>query len=234
MGSSLVPMVAAGLLLGMKHALDADHLAAVGVLASEHHGWRKAAAVGALWGLGHTLALAAVGVALLGAGVALPPEFARWAEGLVAATLVWLGARSLWSLARGDTIHFHAHRHGSWWHVHPHHHRRGDAHGEPDSHHGPSHARPFLFGMLHGLAGSAALFLLVLTSEPRSVFAWAYLAAFGAGSTLSMTAFSALVALPFQLRPERLQRWHGRLRAFAALCSIAVGLVLGYELAASA
>ncbi|GIW45893.1 MAG: hypothetical protein KatS3mg077_3175 [Candidatus Binatia bacterium] len=224
----------AGLVLGGKHALDADHLAAVATMASESSNRWRAAAVGALWGLGHTLALALAGVAVLHVGVTIPAWLTWWLELLVAVSLVGLGASALWALWRGRTVHIHVHRHGSRWHAHLHLHKQPHGVEEVDhSHHGVLSARPFAFGVLHGLAGSGALFLLVLATQPNAWVAWCYLAAFGLGSTLGMTAFSLLFSAPLRFAALEARRWHTRMRAFAASASLVVGLVLGFSLVTS-
>lgn len=231
--TTVAAAVAAGLLLGARHALDADHLAAVAVLAQEHRSSCRAAWLGALWGVGHTLALALAGVVVLAAHLQFPPALTWWLEFTVAGTLVVLGVRALVSLYRGDTVHWHPHRHGNHWHVHPHCHRayRAQTHaGQEPHHHGSAHARPFLLGLLHGFAGSASLFLLLLAREANTVLAWVYLLAFGAGSTLSMTAFSAALSVPWHWGGRERSVWHWCLQAATALASIAVGVTLACDL----
>lgn len=228
--SSTITVALAGLVLGFKHALDADHLAAVATIASERHSRLGAASVGALWGLGHTAALALAGVLILGFGVSFPAWLTWWLEFTVASSLLWLGGSTLWALARGDRVHVHVHQHGGRWHVHPHTHRNDVTNRNSLSHHSAWHVRPFAFGLLHGFAGSAALFLLLLSSQSDTVAAWCYLVAFGASSTAGMTVFSFLISVPLNAAARTLSGWHTRLRALAATTSIVVGIVLGYEL----
>lgn len=225
--SSLAAVALAGWMFGIKHALDADHLAAVATLASEKcSGWR-AAWVGTLWGLGHTAALAFAGAAIIGLGVAFPPWLTWWLELTVASTLLWLGGGTLWTVLRGHMVHVHLHRHGSRWHVHPHAHAGATHDPRASNHHGPQRMRPLAFGWLHGLAGSAALFLVILSSQPSPAWAWCYLACFALGSTTAMTAFSCLVAVPLRRTQPN---WQLCIQASAGVASIAVGLALGCEL----
>ncbi|MCX8073361.1 MAG: urease accessory protein UreH [Candidatus Binatia bacterium] len=227
---SLVGVALAGLLLGVKHALDADHLVAVATIASESGaGWR-AASVGAWWGLGHTAALAIAGVAVITLGITFPPWLTWWMELAVATALVGLGATTLYALGRGHTVHLHVHRHGDRWHAHPHVHYRDEGGTAEHSHHGAADLRALAFGLLHGFAGSAGLFLLVLATQPSSLAAWCYLAAFGAGSTAGMATFGLLLTAPLRWQRHRFALWQRRLRGLAAVASVLVGLLLGYEL----
>lgn len=229
---SVWAVAAAGFAFGLKHALEADHLAAVAVLATERRTLRGAVATGALWGVGHTFAVLAAGVWVLALGLRIPEKFAHALEGVVALVLLSLGLRALWRIARGELVHVHAHRHGPRRHLHPHVHR--GQRGEPETfHHGRAEVRPFLVGLLHGLAGSAALFLLLLATQPTPALAWVYLAAFALASIGGMAAMSWLVCLPVRLTVVRFQRLHGGLQVGAALGSIATGLWLGFEWLAS-
>lgn len=232
---SVASLFVLGLTFGLKHALDADHLAAVASIASERRSVLSSTLVGAWWGLGHTLALLVAGVAVILFRLQISDRVASGLELGVAAMLVWLGGRTLWTLARSRQVHVHAHRHGGRLHVHPH------AHDHPheqtqaaaeSAHHGvPSQARPFLVGIVHGLAGSAALMLLVASTIPSPALGFVYIAAFGIGSIGGMIAMSALVGLPVTLTARRYNRANVALRTAAGAFSICVGLVLAYQIA---
>ena len=213
-----------GLVFGLKHALDADHLAAVATLASEKRTLLQSGVVGAVWGFGHTVALLVVGVAVLLLRVEIDGRVTAGLELAVAAMLVALGLRSLWRVARGGRIHVHAHEHDGWVHVHPHLH---DA--EERRHRHDGHRRPFAVGLVHGLAGSGALMLLVAASTPSPWTGLAYIISFGVGSIGGMIAMSALVSVPAVLTAERFRSWNGAVGAVAGVLSIAVGIFLGYE-----
>lgn len=228
-----------GFVLGLKHAVDADHLAAVSTIVTERSGLLRSSLVGALWGLGHGLALlpAAIAVIVLrleiGAGVAALLELG------VAVMLIWLALRTLLELARGATLHLHVHRHGAHRHVHLHlHAREEDLAAEHDhvslAHDHAAHpigVRPLLVGMVHGLAGSAALMLLVLSTIPSPALGLVYVAVFAAGSTLGMVATSLVVGLPMQLTASRFAGAGLALRGLAGCASLGVGLTMIHHLA---
>ena len=220
-----------GFVLGLRHALDVDHLAAVSTLVSQRRGVVRSSFVGALWGLGHTLALLAVGAAVIAFGAHVPPGLARALELAVAAMLVGLGAQVLWTLRRGGTLHVHVHEHDGRRHVHAHVHGHGhEETGEARGHHRMPRARPLLVGVVHGLAGSAGLMLAVLAAIPSPPLAFAYLGVFGLGSVGGMAAMSALLGVPLMLAGGRLARADVALRLAAGMGSIAVGLVLAWRI----
>ena len=218
-----------GFLLGLRHALEADHLAAVSTIVSTRRGAWGASLVGALWGLGHTAALLGVGLVVVGLHAEIPPRLAAGLELGVAAMLIGLGLNLLWTLLRGGTLHHHAHAHGPHLHVHPHVH--APAVVPADGHHRvASMRRPFLVGLVHGLAGSAALMLVVAASIPSPAMALAYVVVFGIGSVGGMTAMSAAVGAPMALVTARFARAEAVLRAGAALGSVAIGILVAWEI----
>ena len=185
--------------------------------------------MGGLWGIGHAIALLVAGAAVIlfhfriGERTELALEFA------VGLMLVALGANALRVLARGGRIHLHAHRHGGREHVHPHVH---DGAPEPaaQTHHGLRLGpRPLLVGMLHGLAGSAALTLLVLSTISSPAAGLLYLVVFGVGSAGGMMLMSALFGLPVYLTAARFTRAHLAVRGLAGLFSLCLGLFTVYE-----
>lgn len=180
-----------GSLLGIRHALEPDHLATVSTLVSREPNGAKAALLGAWWGLGHTLALVVVGAGLIAARAEMPVAVADLFEFLVALMLVGLGMRSLRQAARqGPSGPLRLHRHGPIVHSHA---------GVPAHVHigrWTFARRPLLVGVIHGLAGSGALTALVLTTLPTAAAQLAYVALFGIGSTLSMAALSGLLGWP--------------------------------------
>jgi len=222
-----------GFLLGLRHALEADHLAAVSTIVSTRRSAWGASLVGALWGLGHTAALLVVGLLVVGLHAEIPPRLAAGLELGVAAMLVGLGLNVLWTLRRGGRLHHHVHAHGARLHVHPHVH--GAAFVPADGHHRvASMRRPFLVGLVHGLAGSAALMLVVAASIPSPAMALAYVMVFGIGSVGGMTAMSAVVGAPMALVTARFARAEAVLRVGAALGSIAIGILVAWEIGARA
>ena len=227
---STMSMLAVGLVFGLKHAIEADHLAAVSAIVSERKGLLSSSLVGGLWGIGHTIALLIAGVVVLLLRVEIGEGTARALEFCVALMLIALGANALRKLARGGRIHLHAHQHGSLAHLHPHIHG-GEHETEAGIHHGMSlKARPVLVGMLHGLAGSAALMLLVLSTVTSRLAGLGYIVVFGVGSIGGMLVMSALVSLPIQMTATHFKRANRVVRMLAAIFSLGIGLFMAYRI----
>lgn len=219
-----------GSLLGMRHALEPDHLAAVSTLLTDQHDAphrnhrAKAAWLGVYWGLGHMLSLLAIGAVLVVLRADMPAPAADFFELGVALMLVALGMRAILQAARqGPAGPVHLHHHGRKVHVHP---------GAPAHIHVGAWTlarRPLLIGAVHGLAGSGALTALVLTTLPSTAAQIGYMVLFGLGSTLGMAAMSGLLGWP--LARAGGSRTLARSMSFAVGCiSTALGLVWGYPL----
>lgn len=230
---SLLAVLVVGLAFGLKHAIEVDHVVAVSTIVSEHRSLLRSAVVGALWGLGHTASLIAVGVVVLVLRVAIPEWVASWLEFGVALMIIGLGAGALVrALRTRRDFHLHRHQHDGVSHVHVHFHDHQTEHGTPVVAH--SHAvsivgiKPFLVGAMHGLAGSAALMLLVLAQTRSLIAGLVYLGVFGLGSILGMIIMSGLVGLPFVLTSRRLSGLHYSLQTLAGVLSIVFGLWYAY------
>jgi high-affinity nickel permease len=219
-----------GFVLGLRHALDVDHLAAVSTLVSQRRGVLRSSLIGVVWGMGHTAALLAAGVAVIALHAEIPEWLGRALELGVAVMLIGLGLNLLWRLGRGGTVHLHAHDHGAHQHVHAHVHAPGRESFTEHHHAVRSVRRPFLVGLVHGLAGSAALMLAVLATIPSPTLAIAYIVVFGVGSIGGMMLMSTLLGLPLAIAAERFARAEVALRVVAGLASVAVGLVLAWEI----
>src|ERR1700682_4639943 len=182
-----------GFLLGMQHALEADHIAAVSSIAARRTDVRDIVKHGLTWGLGHTLTLFVFSGAALLLGHAIPEQVARPIESAVGIILVGLGAHVLWRLRR-DRVHFHKHGHGDGTvHIHAHSHA-----GETVAHARAAHAhahgfrwRTLLVGLMHGMAGSAGLLVVTVSQASSAAVALGYIALFGIGSLLGVGALSA-------------------------------------------
>ncbi len=220
-----------GFVLGIRHALDADHLAAISTILSQRRGLWRSSLVGVVWGLGHTTALLLMAVAMIALHAQIPARVALTLELGVAAMLIGLGTNLLWSLWRGGQVHYHTHDHGGRLHVHPHVHVPGRRHEATGHHHV---RRPFLIGLVHGLAGSAGLMLVVAASIPSPTLALAYVALFGLGSIGGMALMSVLLGAPLALIGERFTRADGAVRACAAVASVVVGVLLAWEITVQA
>ncbi|MDF1505362.1 HupE/UreJ family protein [Roseisolibacter sp. H3M3-2] len=191
-----IGIAALGALLGLRHAADADHVVAVTTIVAREPGLRRAAAVGALWGLGHSTTILLVGGTLIALRVAMPPRLAVALELVVAAMLVLLGVRAL--------------RAG-----------RTPAAAAPGS-----ALRPLVVGTVHGLAGSAAVTLLVLASIRDPRWAVAYLAVFGLGTVAGMVGVTLLLAAPAALAGTRLPPLQRGLQLAAGTASVVLGVVM--------
>jgi len=206
MEQSGIPIIALGFLLGIKHSLDVDHLAAVSTLVAGAKNTMKSMVVGAAWGMGHSLALLVAGGTIILLDLRFPPEVSLVLEGAVGVMLILLGVRVFHGLARGGVLHLHPHGHGDQVHLHPHIHGPGEGYspGDTDPHHHHVRRAPrpsrmsFMVGMVHGLAGSAGLTLILLPTIPTRAGSLLYLMLFGLGTVCGM-ALSTLV-LSFPLR----------------------------------
>lgn len=231
-------MLGLGLIFGLKHATEVDHVVAVSTIVSEHRNVFRSALVGALWGAGHTVSLVVVGMLVLVFRVAIPENVASWLEFGVALMIITLGVMAVVRvLRRRSDVHLHRHTHDGQSHVHVHFHEQGTEHSGPSTPTSHSHAisqigiKPLLVGMMHGLAGSAALTLLVLAQIQSIWLGLTYLAVFGAGSTFGMLVMSGLIGLPFALSGKKLTRFNYILQTAAGGLSIAFGLWYAYDTA---
>jgi len=219
-----------GLVFGLKHAVEADHLAAVSTIVSERKSLLSSSLVGGLWGVGHTLALLVAGLAVLLLNVRIGERAALALEFVVALMLIALGGNALRRLLGGGRLHLHAHRHGSRAHVHPHIHDAVE-NAVAESHHRLRFSlRPLAVGLIHGLAGSAALMLLVLSTVTSRMAGLAFIMVFGVGSIGGMMAMSLLLGLPLRLTASRYVRTHKTVQVLAALFSLGLGVMMVYRI----
>ncbi|HEY8148288.1 MAG TPA: urease accessory protein UreH [Vicinamibacteria bacterium] len=222
-----------GFVLGLRHALDPDHVVAVTTLASQKIGLRRTSLVGAFWGLGHALALGVAGGVILALRLTVPPATRHALEALVAVMLVVLGTLALRRALRWK-LHAHPHQHDGTTHVHFHAHRRQETQVHRHAHPLQGGLRPFLVGLVHGLAGSAGLALLALTAAPTLGAGLVYLAIFGLGSIAGMLLLSALMSVPLSYVEARYAALHRAVQVAAGAVSVAFGLYLLWEHAAGA
>ncbi len=221
--------LALGFLIGMQHALEADHLAAVGTMAVGGAGSKRRLALrGAVWGLGHTITLFAICAAVILMGLTLTERVAAGLEFAVGVMLVLLGLDVVRRM-RGQRIHFHAHRHGDGRaHIHAHSHAGAALphRADPHRHRHPTGfpLRALLIGLVHGAAGSAGLLALAVAATQEVWLAVGYVAVFGLGSILGMAALSFAAAWPLGAA-ERHARWiHSGLSFGAAALAVVLGV----------
>jgi ABC-type nickel/cobalt efflux system permease component RcnA len=218
-----------GFLLGLKHATEADHLAAVSTIVSERRSLFSSAIVGGVWGLGHTISLLIAGVLVLLLNYEISEGTERLLEFFVGVMLVLLGLNVLRKLLSGGHLHFPSHEHGEHAHTHPHVHEFDEA-ADPATHHGLKFTpRALLVGMVHGMAGSAALMLLVIPTIDAAALGLLYIAVFGIGSIGGMMLMSFLVGLPFHFTALKFHRFNHLLQGLAGIISVALGLWIVYE-----
>ena len=233
--ASVFALLGLGLVFGLKHATEVDHVVAVSAIVSEHRSLIRSALVGILWGLGHTASLVVVGIVVLVFRAAIPASVTSWMEFAVALMIIGLGVLALRrALQRRSDFHLHQHTHDGQSHIHVHFHETTTRHGDGQS---PTHThavsaigiKPLLVGLMHGLAGSGALTLLVLTQIRSPWLGLLYLGVFGAGSVVGMLLMSGLIGLPFVWSSRRVSGFHHQLQTTAAGLSIAFGLWYAYE-----
>src|SRR5437879_12746488 len=244
---TLVSIIALGFFLGMRHATDPDHVIAVTTIVSRQRNVRHAALIGLLWGLGHTITIFVVGSAIILFGFVIPPRIGLTMELSVGLMLILLGILNLSGLTRwsSETFtplpsgqHSHPHGHGDYVHSHPHGHvpeKHGHAEdatpvGWMDRTFGRlglyQVVRPLAVGIVHGLAGSAAVALLVLTTIRVPSWAVLYLLVFVIGTVAGMMLITAAIAVPFSSSETRFARLNRRLALGSALVSLSLRSVI--------
>jgi len=243
--ASLVSILLLGFFLGMRHATDPDHVIAVMTIVARQRRVGAAALIGVLWGIGHTLTMVAVGGAIIVFGVVIPPRLGLTMELSVALMLILLGLLNVagimrWITAIATPVHVHPHRHGDYAHSHGH---TPAAHGHAEDDTPIARLdrrlgglglyqmlRPLVVGVVHGLAGSAAVALLVLATIPDPWWGIAYLVVFGAGTIAGMMLITAATALPFTYTVSRFAAVNRHLVLASGVASIGFGLFLVYRI----
>ena len=235
-----------GFLLGMQHALEADHIAAVSSIAARRTDIGDIVKHGLTWGLGHTLTLFVFAGAAILVGQAIPEHWSRPLETAVGIMLVGLGAHVLWRLSR-DGVHFHRHSHGDGTvHLHAHSHA-GEAAKEksreeisnetvPHAHGRHEHTHGFrwrtlLVGLMHGMAGSAALLVLAVSQAKSPAIGLSYVALFGIGSMVGMGALSTVIAVPLAVSARWLTSANRGLQGAVGVVTILIGVMTIVETA---
>ncbi len=248
---TLLSIIALGFFLGMRHATDADHVIAVTTIVSRQRSIRHAALIGVLWGVGHTITILVVGSAIILFGLVIPPRAGLTMELSVGLMLILLGILNLSGMMRWITETVtspqpgqpsHPHGHGDYVHSHPpghsheKHGRSGDA--TPVSWMDRNFCqlglyqvvRPLAVGIVHGLAGSAGVALLVLTTIRVPSWAVLYLLVFGIGTVAGMMLITAAIAVPFTFSEDRFARLNRGLGLASGLISLAFGLFIVYQM----
>jgi hypothetical protein len=253
---NIVSFLFLGFFLGMRHATDADHVVAIATIVSREHSMAGSAVIGAAWGVGHTVTVMAVGAAIIVFGLVIPPQLGMSMEFAVGIMLVLLGVLTLTGMGSAVgaahahagapgrqelDVHDHLHAHGDYVHRHPHGHDPS-THGHAEEHTPPARLdrsrlgrlalyewlRPFAVGLVHGLAGSAAVALMVLSIIREPAAALGYLLLFGLGTIVGMMLITLILSVPFTFTAVNLPKFNWRLRVASGLVSFVFGLVLIY------
>jgi high-affinity nickel-transport protein len=243
-------ILAVGFFLGMRHATDPDHVIAVTTIVSNQRNKARAALIGAFWGVGHTLTIFVVGTGIILFNLVIPVRVGLSMEFSVAVMLIILGlvnvAGFVRSMPRGSVhttnenhvVHSHSHSHGDYTHDHSHTHQP-EGHSHPplawmDRIMGTSnlyqYLRPFVVGLVHGLAGSAAVALLVLTTIRNYHWAIAYLLIFGVGTIAGMMLITMSLASAFTMVSAGREKFSRRLAFASGLLSLGFGLFVAYQI----
>jgi ABC-type nickel/cobalt efflux system permease component RcnA len=250
---NFLSILAVGFFLGMRHATDPDHVIAVTTIVSNQRNSMRAALIGAFWGLGHTLTIFIVGVGIILFNLVIPVRLGLSMELCVAVMLIILGLVNVAGFLRSmpaesihnrgaEFVHSHPHSHGDYIHTHPHAH-------QPEAHlHSPDqtpvawldhrfgrvglyqYVRPLMVGVVHGLAGSAAVALLVLTTIRDLRWAIAYLLVFGVGTIAGMMLITMSMASAFRVAGKGRQKFSRRLALASGLISLGFGFFVAYQI----
>lgn len=249
---SFLSIIALGFFLGMRHATDPDHVIAVTTIISRQRNISRAALVGAFWGVGHTVTIFVVGTLIILFDLVIPPRIGLSMELSVGLMLTILGLINVMSFLRSmpksgahagaaEVVHSHFHSHGDYVHTHSHGHQpEAHPHSEQQT---PvawldrvmgrigvyQHVRPLVIGIVHGLAGSAAVALLVLATIRDSRWAIAYLLVFGVGTIAGMMLITMSIASTFRLFRGS-QLFFRRLGLASGMLSLGFGLMLAYQI----
>jgi ABC-type nickel/cobalt efflux system permease component RcnA len=246
-------ILALGFFLGMRHATDPDHVIAVSTIVTRQPRAARAALIGAFWGLGHTVTIFVVGTAIILFNLTIPARVGLSMELSVGMMLILLGVMNVVSFFRSlpdtpvnphedDAVHSHHHSHGDYIHRHPHAHQPEVHPHAPDRTPvafldralGPSgvyqHVRPLVIGIVHGLAGSAAVALLVLATIRDPKWAIAYLLVFGAGTIAGMMVITMSLASALKVVGGRSQFISRRLAVASGVLSLAFGCLVVYQI----
>jgi high-affinity nickel permease len=224
MNQTVFAIFGLGFLLGLRHALEPDHVLAVSTIVSRNNSIVRSSLAGTLWGLGHTTSLLICGCLVLALRLSIPESFVAGAETAVAVMLMVLGVNALWQWVRASTLHIHFHTHDGRRHIHFHAHPAAETAVHTHRHIFKAGIRPFLIGMVHGLAGSGALMILVVTAVPSFVTGLIYILLFGFGSIGGMLLLSSVISIPFVLSAGRYHMVNNGLQLVTALLSIGAGL----------
>ncbi len=216
-----------GFLIGMRHALDADHLAAVAAISSQQNSIKSTIRHGAVWGLGHTTTLFLFGSIVIWMDSIVPQQLASYLEMAVGFMLIFLGLEVIRRIIR-ERVHYHIHRHPEQTaHFHAHSHRGENNHLQSMHQHEHEHKFPLktlFIGFMHGMAGSAALILITMDTIDSLWMGMLYMLLFGIGSMVGMAIISAVIAIPLRASAKGMTWMHNSLQAGIGILTLVVGV----------
>lgn len=224
---STIAVLAAGFLLGLKHAVEADHLAAVSTIVAERKSLLSSTLIGGFWGVGHTIALLLIGGLVIFLKLQISAAAEVRLEAAVGVMLVLLGINAIRKLFQSEKIHVHTHVHEGHKHAHIHSHQKEEA--EATHHFLKLSPRSIVIGMVHGLAGSAALMLIIVPTISSPMLALTYILVFGFGSVGGMMLMSLLIGLPLHLAAGKFEVLNKLILGSAGVFSLGLGAVIVYQ-----
>jgi ABC-type nickel/cobalt efflux system permease component RcnA len=227
----VISLLGLGFLIGMRHALDADHLAAVAAISTRQNSIRSTIRHGAVWGLGHTTTLFLFGSLVIWMDSLVPRQLAFYLEMAVGLMLILLGLDVIQRVLR-ERLHYHVHRHGNAApHFHAHSHAGEGRHGDSGHRHAHDNRFPYrtlFIGFMHGMAGSAALTLLTMETVDSLWVGIVYMILFGLGSMVGMAMISAVIAIPLRASSRGLTWMHNGLQAGIGVLTLGLGISIVY------
>jgi ABC-type nickel/cobalt efflux system permease component RcnA len=220
--------LALGFVLGLRHALDPDHVAAVSTFVTEERNLLRSSLVGIYWGMGHTAALAIFGAGIVAFRWVVNPRLSQFFEFAVGCMLIILGLRVLFQIRKRQAIHAHTHTHGGTTHSHLHFHLAEGGH-EHEHHTLRFRKKPFVVGVVHGMAGTAAVLLVVVGAIPSLLLAFGTILIFGVGTIGGMMAMSVLMSVPIALAAGRWLAVERGIRLLAGFFSLGFGIFWAWQ-----
>ncbi len=218
-----------GFVLGLRHALDPDHVVAVSTIVTGEPDWRRSSLIGSFWGLGHAASLLTLGGVIVALRLRLTEATASRLEIIVAVMLVGLGLYAIRSARAGFRLHAHPHDHDGHQHVHLHAHQPHQRPVHQHTHVLKFGLRPFAIGLVHGVAGSGGLALLVMATAKSTAEGLLYMAALALGAFVGMGILSGLMTLPLSALRAKYETLHLRFQYLSGICSVAFGVWLFAE-----
>lgn len=220
MPATIFTLLLLGFFLGIKHAFDIDHIAAVSTIISKNNSVKQSMFTGALWGIGHTISLFIFGLLILLLKIKINKNIENLFELAVGIMLIVLGINLLIKIKK-EKIHMHKHKHDGTEHIHFHSHKHIQSHQHTH--------QPLIVGLIHGIAGSGAITLLILSTINSSIIGLTYILVFGIGSIIGMALVSGILSSPFTILSKKFENMQKILKLSAGTISIIVGLNLIYN-----